>query len=73
LDPYESYYPSFSGYSITPNGAPLYYYAEATDGSGYNWSGDTPVGYNGATYYTRARELSALLKDGRYELKLTCN
>lgn len=49
----------------------LYFYAEATDGSGVYWGGDYPNTVNGTTYRMRQAEYS--IERGAFVVQINCN
>ncbi len=56
---------------LSSDNGTLYYYAEATDGSGITWQGDRPFDFGGESLSTREAVLTPD-RDGDYVISVTC-
>lgn len=72
FDPWKHSYLASNAVRLRSNNSYFYYYAEATDGSGYKWTGEKRLNFNGATLPTRERKLTRD-SDGDWVIRITCN
>lgn len=72
FQPNTSSYLASNGVNLMSNNSYFYYYAEATDNSGYIWKGNKPLIFDGMILETKEIQLSKD-SDGDWILTISCN